>query len=102
MNDLDLRLDIPGPGGAPVFTGDYYYTCITCCNRKGFSIAEYGTLIFDHKNNVERISLPANTFAANGTQFILRVTATSLQGDGIDPNGNTPRQDFAIAVSNAH
>lgn len=102
VNDLDLRLDVPGPGGLPVFTGDYYYTCITCCDRQGFSIGQVGTLHFDHKNNVERISLPANTFGANGTQFYLTVTATSLQGDGIDPGGNTPRQDFAIAVSNAH
>ena len=102
VNDLDLRLDIPGPGGAPVFTGDYYYTCSTCCDRQGYSIGQYGTLNFDHKNNVERISLPAYAFAANGTQFTLSVTATSLQGDGIDPTGNTRRQDFAIAISNAH
>ncbi len=100
VNDLDLRLDLLNPGN--IWTGDYYYTCRTCCDRTGWSIPETYTLTFDHKNNVERISIPANTFSLDGTLFFLTVTATSLQGDGIDPAGNTPRQDFAIAVSNAH
>ena len=91
VNDLDLRLDIPALAARLSLPVTIYYTCSTCCDRQGYSIGQYGTGNFDHKNNVERISLPAYAFAANGTQFTLSVQATSLTGDGIDPTGNTRR-----------
>ncbi len=55
----------------------------------------------DAVNNVEAIIIPAGTFTA-GQQVIVEVVKYYFNGDGIDPAGTTPRQDFALFGINVH
>ncbi len=54
---------------------------------------------FDTKNNVENVYLPAGL--TTGSTFVVKVTATALNGDGILGDADTTDQHFALVVQNA-
>lgn len=100
VNDLDLRATISG-GGTYDWYGNNYYTSIDSCSRNGYSLRNPGSITYDRKNNVERINIKASDIPSGATQVTITVTANSLTGDGIDPEGSTFRQDFALMAENA-
>jgi hypothetical protein len=60
-------------------------------------------VVYDRKNNVERINIKGLTIPPGVNTVTVTVTANSLTGDGINPDSNsTFQQDFALAVENAH
>ncbi len=55
----------------------------------------------DSLNNVEQIIIPQNTFTA-GQQVKVEVVKWYFFGDGLNPTGTIPRQDFALFGTNIH
>ena len=87
VNDLDLELVV---GGVTVYRGN---------NFAGSYSFEGGAA--DRLNNVESIYLSPDMLPA-GVQgnFIVRVRAANIAGDGVPGNETTLDQDFALAVYN--
>jgi hypothetical protein len=54
------------------------------------------------RNNVEKVSVRRSDIPSGVTSFQIKVTAFSLTGDGVDVNGSTLRQDFAVMAYNLH
>ena len=104
VNDLDLVVVLFNGGHTYTWYGNNFYTSINSCARDGHSLRNPPSqLVYDRKNNVEKISINASDIPAGGTVFTVLVTAFSLTGDGIDPTSNNNfRQDFALMVDNAH
>ena len=86
-------------------------------SRTEYSLANPSPINRDVKNNQEKVAiagvgqtsgnLPTGFVSANGlpagaTTITVTVTAASLTGDGLIPDGTTLEQDFALAVLNAH
>jgi hypothetical protein len=93
VNKLDLAVCLNG--GFLCWWGDHWTTI-------GTTQSSSPTQSFpDGINNVKEVVMPANTFTT-GQQVCMQVTATVLMGDGINPNGNTLQQDFAIFGTNIH
>jgi hypothetical protein len=104
VNDLDLDVAIVIGGSVYSWYGNNYYTSRDSCGRDGYSLRNPLSFAYDHKNNVERINIRASDIPAGATQILVNVKAYSLTGDGIDPGASNSifRQDFAVAVENAH
>ncbi len=103
VNDLDLRIDLSAGGQGYFWQGNNYYTSIDSCARDGYALRNPWPATYERKNNVEKIDIKASDIPAGATQITVRVTAFSLTGDGMDPTSNSQfRQDFALAVENAH
>ncbi len=51
-------------------------------------------------NTVEQIIIPPN-FYPSGSILNIQVTGQNIMFDGIDPDGTTAQQDFAVFVENA-
>jgi hypothetical protein len=104
VNDLDLDVAIVIGGSVYSWYGNYYYTSPGSCGRDGYSLRNPQPVVYDHKNNVERINIRASDIPVGATQILVNVKAYSLTGDGIDPglSNSIFRQDFAVAVENAH
>lgn len=81
VNNLDLEL----VGEEGTFLGNRL--------EQGRSVLGGGP---DWLNNVERVVLPSP-----GTEYVVRVVAAELAGDGVPGNAYVLDQDFAIVVSNA-
>ena len=60
------------------------------------------TLTCDRKNNLEKIDVHPSKIPPYNQVLKIVVTAVAITGDGVEVLGSTPRQDFAIAVENAH
>jgi hypothetical protein len=82
VNDLDLQVDL----GGQTYRGN---------NFSGPLSAPGG--IPDKLNNVESVWLPAGTTG----DFVIRVIAANITGDGVPGNDNPLDQDFALVVYNA-
>jgi hypothetical protein len=82
VNDLDLQVEIDGK----TYLGNRF---------SGQTSVEGGTA--DHLNNVESVWLPAGT---NG-DFVVRVVAANIVGDGVPANTDPTDQDFALVIYNA-
>jgi subtilisin family serine protease len=82
VNDLDLKVDV----GGQTYRGN---------NFNGPLSAAGG--IPDKLNNVESVWLPAGTTG----DFVIRVIAANITGDGVPGNDNPLDQDFALVVYNA-
>jgi|GEM_PF-1256329 len=102
VNDLNLSASITS-GSTYSWYGNNFYTSIDSCSRNGYSLRNPPTVEWDHKNNVEKISIKATDIPTGATQITVNVTPFSLTGDGIDPIESSPhfRQDFALFVENA-
>lgn len=87
VNDLDLEIVV---GGVTVYRGN---------NFAGSYSFEGG--VEDRLNNVESIYLPPDVIPA-GVQgnFIVRVRAANIAGDGVPGNEISMDQDFALAIYN--
>jgi subtilisin family serine protease len=87
VNDLDLEITV---GGTTVYRGN---------NFDGAYSIEGGES--DKLNNVESIYLPPDAIPA-GTQgnFVIRVRAANIAGDGVPGNETSLDQDFALAIYN--
>ncbi|MEQ1764978.1 MAG: S8 family serine peptidase [Pyrinomonadaceae bacterium] len=83
VNNLDLEVIV----GGTVYKGNNFL--------KGNSIGG-GTA--DTRNNVESVFVPAGVSG----NFLIRVKATNIAGDGLPANADTTDQDFALVVWNAH
>ncbi len=81
VNNLDLEVTINGR----TYRGNVF--------DKGFSST--GGL-FDERNNVENVFVPARA----GDFFTVRVIAANIAGDGIPGNVDMTDQDFALVISN--
>lgn len=87
VNDLDLEIVV---GGITVYRGN---------NFAGAYSVEGGEP--DRLNNVESIYLPPDVIPAGVPgNFIIRVNAANIAGDGVPGNETTLDQDFALAVYN--
>lgn len=102
VNDLDLRVSYVASGVTHYYYGNNYYTSIDSCSRDGYSLLD-PTVVFDRKNNVERINIRGNSLPAGVTSITVTVSAFSLTGDGVQPwsDNLTFKQDFALGVENA-
>ncbi len=79
-------------------------TCFRGNNWAGDGTTQATSLTQDYNddtNVVEEVVIPQGWFST-GQQLFVHVDARSLAGDGIDPNGSTLRQDFAIFGTNIH
>lgn len=102
VNDLDLYAVVFYGGQGYTWVGNNYYYNRDACSRDGYSLRNPSPVVYDRKNNVERINIRASDIPAGATQITIQVVANSLTGDGIDPTSNsTFRQDFALSVENA-
>jgi hypothetical protein len=103
VNDLDLYAVAFNGGQVYTWVGNDYYYSRDACTRDGYSLRNPSPVVYDRRNNVERINIRASDIPAGTTSITVQVVAYSLTGDGIDPtnNGNTFQQDFALAVENA-
>lgn len=99
-NDLDLEVSYVYGGATHRYYGNNFYTSIDSCNRDGFSMLD-PTPAYDRKNNVEKVLIRGEEIPVGVTQITLRVSSFALTGDGVDPDGATNRQDFALMVENA-
>ncbi len=103
VNDLDLYAIVFNGGQGYTWVGNNYYYSRDACTRDGYSLRNPSPVVYDRKNNVERINIRAADIPAGTTSITVQVVAYSLTGDGIDPANNvTFRQDFALAVENAY
>lgn len=102
VNDLDLRIDLSAGGLNYFWQGNNYYTSIDSCARDGYALRNPWPVTYDRKNNYEKVDIKPADVPAGSSQFTITVTAFGLGGDGINPQGSTPRQDFVVAVENAH
>jgi len=82
VNDLDLQVDV----GGKTYLGN---------NFSGSFTATGGSA--DRHNNTESLWLPAGTTG----DFVIRVIAANITGDGVPGNSNPLDQDFALVVYNA-
>ncbi|HXG64788.1 MAG TPA: Ig-like domain-containing protein, partial [Blastocatellia bacterium] len=82
VNDLDLRVEV----GGRVYLG----------NQLAGDVSIEGGAA-DKLNNIESVWLPAG---ATG-DFVVRVNAANLPGDGVPNNSDATDQDFALVVYNA-
>ncbi|MCE7958799.1 MAG: hypothetical protein DYH06_12840 [Acidobacteria bacterium ACB2] len=110
-NDLDLLVNIFGNDGEygikRAWRGNHYYCDRDAVQsgRTGYSLDSWNSpcpLTFDRKNNLEKIDIHPSRIPPNNQGLKIIVTAVAITGDGVDVFGSTPRQDFAIAVENAH
>jgi hypothetical protein len=87
VNDLDLEITV---GGVTVYRGN---------NFAGSYSVEGGES--DNLNNVESIYLPPDAIPG-GIQgnFVIRVRAANIAGDGVPGNEASLDQDFALAIYN--
>jgi subtilisin-like proprotein convertase family protein len=83
VNNLDLEVDARGN----TYNGNVFADGVS---RTGGSA--------DQRNNVESVHLEPTGLPG---RFAVRVVGTSLAGDGVPGNGESPDQDFALVVSNA-
>ncbi len=83
VNNLDLEVIV----GGTVFKGNNFL--------KGDSIGG-GTA--DTRNNVESVFVPAGVTG----NFLVRVKATNIAGDGLPANADSTDQDFALVVWNGN
>ena len=108
VNDLDLEVTAPVEGApARRWLGNNYrcHPDDVGSARTGYSLDTDNTLcplLPDRKNNAEKIDIHPSRLPPGATQITLTVGSFALTGDGVSPGGTTPRQDFAIAVENAH
>jgi subtilisin-like proprotein convertase family protein len=84
VNNLDLEVTINGI----TYKGNVF---------SGGMSASGG--VFDNRNNLENVYLPAG-FPA-GTPFSIKITAAAINGDGILGNADTTDQHFALIATNA-
>ncbi|PKO12071.1 MAG: hypothetical protein CVU39_25980 [Chloroflexi bacterium HGW-Chloroflexi-10] len=82
INDLNLEVIIAGN----TYKGNVF---------SGENSTTGGTA--DPRNNVENVYLPAGVSG----DFIVRVTAANIAGDGLPGNADITDQDFALVISNA-
>lgn len=100
----DLNLEVIGNGAAPpsFFIGNKYYYDPCETSRQGYSLNRPSSWVPDSKNNVERVDIsPAHLSQNNISALTVKVSVGMIRGDGIEPTGSTPRQDFALFVVNA-
>ena len=83
VNDLDLTVTI----GNNVYKGNVFTNGTSATGGNA-----------DNRNNVENVFLPAGIAA--GAPISVKVSATSLNGDGILGNADTTDQHFALVISN--
>jgi Subtilase family/Viral BACON domain len=83
VNNLDLEVSVNGQ----IYNGNVF----SGANSTGGGIA-------DVKNNVESVFLPAGVSG----NFVIKVRATNIAGDGIPGNDDLADQDFALVVYNAN
>ncbi|MDL1950028.1 hypothetical protein FBQ97_09480 [Acidobacteria bacterium ACD] len=111
VNDLDLMVTTQWAEGEVRFLrrwrGNHYYCDRDAVQsgRTGYSLDNGNspcTLTFDRKNNLEKIDIHPSRIPPNNLGVKIVVTAAAITADGVDVFGSTPRQDFAIAVENAH
>jgi len=88
VNDLDLEVD----WGGDTYKGNVLDTAGSTGKRS----VTGGTR--DSLNNVENVFLPS---VSAGQAIVVRVRATTINGDGVFYNGDTTDQDFALVVYNA-
>ena len=102
VNDLDLSASIAS-GSTYSWYGNNFYTGIDSCSRNSYSLRNPATVEWDHRNNVETISIKAADIPTGATQITINVAPFALTGDGIDPLETSPnfRQDFALFVEDA-
>jgi subtilisin-like proprotein convertase family protein len=86
VNDLNLEVRV----GGQVYRGNNFGTTGSSTN----TIRN----IFDAKNNVESVFIPAGVSGS----VIVTVTAANIAGDGVPGNGTALDQDFALAVFNGN
>ncbi len=109
VNDLDLEVTIWDGQGYRVWAGNVYYCDRDAVGsgRTGYSLDSGTTtcgLPADRKNNVEKIDISPVRIPTGATQMTVTIKAFALTGDGLEPctRASTPKQDFALAVENAH
>lgn len=103
VNDLDLSVSYTYFGVTHHYYGNNYYTAIDSCSRNGYSLRDPSPVVYDCKNNVERINIEGGSIPPGATTITVTVSAFSLTGDGINPGSNSVfQQDFALGVENAH
>jgi len=101
-NDLDIYAMIIGLGQSYTWVGNNFYYNRDACTRDGYSLRNPSPIVWDRKNNVERINIRAADIPPGATSITIQVVANSLTGDGINPgNSSIFQQDFALAVENA-
>lgn len=106
-NDLDIEVRSTGSDSIPhVWYGNLFYYNRDDLSRTGYSLRDPSPVSYDRKNNQEGITIAAseqpNGLPTGTTSLTITVTAFSVGVDGLDPHGNTPRQDFAVAGVNVH
>lgn len=106
QNDLDLKVEATGSDGVTRrWYGNLFYLDRDDLSRREFSLRDPFPVSYDHKNNHEKIVIAplggANGLVTGMTRIKVWVSAFGIAGDGLDPDGSTLRQDFALAVENA-
>lgn len=107
QNDLDVRVRSTGSDGIQrTWYGNLSYLNRDELTRREWSLRDPSPITYDRKNNQEKVAIAplgqSNGLVAGMTTITVTVTAWGLAGDGLDPDGSTLRQDFALAVENAH
>lgn len=82
INNLDLEVSV----GGNTYKGNVF---------TGANSTTGGTA--DPRNNVESVFLPAGSSG----NFVIKITATNIAGDGVPGNANPLDQDYALVASNA-
>ena len=108
INDLDLEVSITDDSGAPVTT-IYRGNVFTNDNSTGNATAGTnvcpGAMMRDHDclNNVESVWIPESVFPnSSNYTYSVKITAFSLNGDGIPGVGGVTDQDFALVIYNGN
>jgi subtilisin family serine protease len=106
-NDLDLEVSTTGSDGIPhVWYGNLFYLNRDDLARREWSLRDPASVTRDRKNNHEKIAIAkageTNGLPAGATTLTIRVSAFNISENGLIPDDAERRQDFAIAVENAH
>ncbi|MBK9966606.1 MAG: S8 family serine peptidase [Holophagales bacterium] len=107
-NDLDLEVRATGSDGIPhVWYGNVFYSNRDDLARTENSLRDPASPVSrDRKNNQEKAAIAPvgqpNGLPAGATTLTITVRAFNLTENGLIPDDPARRQDFAIAVENAH
>lgn len=109
VNDLDLTVTTPTEPSQKdrAWQGNVYYCDRDALgpDRTGYSLDDDMAICKlrpDRKNNAEKIDIDPARIPPEATTITVTVSAVGITADGVDVFGFTPRQDFALAVENAH
>lgn len=107
INDLDVKVQAKGSDQIQhTWYGNLMYYNKDDLSRTEYSLRDPSPITYDRKNNQEKVAIlqvgQPSGLPVGATTITVTVTGFSIVDDGLEPHGSTHRQDFALAVLNAH